>query len=76
MTHDLIGRVLEILGHQLSRVIINELKNSTFFALLELEANGEKKLVDCRPSDGIALAVQTGAALFVHEKVLEAVTSE
>lgn len=75
MTHDLIGRVIENLDHSLLRIVITELKDNTFFAVLVLGKNDseEESPVDCRPSDAIALAVQTGAPIFVSKKVLDAV---
>ena len=73
MTHDLIGRILEQLGYRLSRVVVNKLESSTFFALITLERDGDEHLVDCRPSDGIALAVQLGAPIYVAREVFDAV---
>jgi len=78
MTHDLIGGILAKLECKVNRVIITELKDSTFFAVLELEANGtgEPRRVDCRPSDAIALAVQLGAPIFVAKQVLDIVAPD
>ena len=78
MTHDLIGRVLESTGWTLRHVVINELRETTFFAQLVLGHTGatgqqEERLVDCRPSDAIALAVQAKAKIFVARKVLDLV---
>ena len=75
MTHDLIGRVLGALHCEVRRVVVNELKDSTFFAMLVLRVAGEEQEheVDCRPSDAIAVAVQLGAPIFVARKVLDAV---
>ena len=74
MTHDLIGRVIDQLQHQLHRVVITELKDSTFYAVLVLvDDAGEERVVDCRPSDAIALAVQTSARIFVSKQVLDIV---
>lgn len=78
LTHDLVGRILAALDHRLHRVIISELRDSTFYATLVLvprdagtAATGTEKLVDCRPSDAIALAVQTGAPILVARDVFE-----
>ncbi|MBL8755038.1 MAG: bifunctional nuclease family protein [Planctomycetes bacterium] len=77
LTHDLIGRILGSLGHRLARVVISELKEGTFFATLVLvpretgTAMLDEKVVDCRPSDAIALAVQTGAPILVARDVFE-----
>lgn len=71
MTHDLLRNLLEELGATLARVVISELRESTFFAYLELRRNGEPILVDSRPSDALALALRTRAPIFVEERVLE-----
>ena len=77
LTHDLVGRILATLGHRLHRVIISELRDSTFYATLVLlprdagTSPGGEKLVDCRPSDAIALAVQTGAPILVARDVFD-----
>ncbi len=77
LTHDLIGRILLALGHRLARIVISELREGTFYATLVLvprdaAAHGEgEKHVDCRPSDAIALAVQTGAPILVARDVFE-----
>ncbi len=80
LTHDLVGRILTALGHRLSRVIINELREGTFFANLVLvpsdNPQGPEQTVDCRPSDAIALAVQTGAPILVAREVFEAVAND
>ena len=72
MTHDLLVATLDILGAKLERLIIDKLVNNTFHAKLELKAaDGASKMVDARPSDGIALAVRTNAPIFVEEEVLK-----
>jgi bifunctional DNase/RNase len=78
LTHDLIGRIIASLGHRLARVVISELRETTFYATLVLRprdtgdaATGADKTVDCRPSDAIALAVQTGAPILVARDVFE-----
>lgn len=80
LTHDLVGRVLTALDHRLAKVIINELREGTFFANLVLvprdEPQGPERNVDCRPSDAIALAVQTGAPILVAREVFEAVAND
>jgi bifunctional DNase/RNase len=73
MTHDLIGRILETLDWKLLRVAVTELRDSTFYAVLELDHDGERRYVDCRPSDAIALAVQMRSPVFVSKKVLDVV---
>ena len=72
LTHDLIGHILASLEWRLDRVVVTELKDSTFHANLELERDGERRLVDCRPSDAIALATQLHAPVFASRQVLDA----
>ncbi|MBL8749464.1 MAG: bifunctional nuclease family protein [Planctomycetes bacterium] len=81
LTHDLVGRILSSLGYRLQRVVINELREGTFYAMLSLvPRDGGKseteRTVDCRPSDAIALAVQTGAPILVARDVFEALASD
>jgi bifunctional DNase/RNase len=71
MTHDLLKNVLEQLGWSLERVVITELRESTFFAELHLSGNGQTQVVSSRPSDAIALAVRTGTVIFADESVLD-----
>jgi len=75
MTHDLIKNVLETLRAQLEHVLINDLKDNTFYALLALNVDGSQLLVDSRPSDAIALALRANAPIFVSKKVVEAAKS-
>ena len=72
MTHDLLVATLGELETKFERLIIDKLVNNTFHAKLELRSkDGTVKLVDARPSDGIALAVRTNASIFVDEEVLK-----
>jgi len=71
LTHDLMMNVLDELGVALERVIVNDLRDSTFFARLIFVRNGETFDIDSRPSDAIALAVQRQTPIFVEEKVFE-----
>ena len=71
MTHDLLRNLLAELGATLSRVIIADLRENTFYAYLELHRGGEVQLLDARPSDAIALAIRTKAPVYVDTKVLD-----
>jgi hypothetical protein len=71
MTHDLLKNVLVELGASLSRVVITNLRENTFYAYLELRRSEETILVDARPSDAIALSLRTKAPVFVDSRVLE-----
>lgn len=68
MTHDLIARLLSSLDDvQIERIVITRLEDKTFYAQLELEHSGEAVTVDCRPSDGIAVAIRLGVPIFAEE---------
>ncbi len=71
MTHDLIKNLIDHVGGRVERVIVTELVDNTFYAVIELNIDGEKSLLDSRPSDAIALALRTDAPIFVREEVLE-----
>ena len=71
MTHDLLKNLLGELGARVERVVINDLKENTFFARIHLIRGDAMLSVDSRPSDAIALAVRSQADIFVEEKVLE-----
>jgi bifunctional DNase/RNase len=71
MTHDLLRNLLRELDAELIRVIIAELRGSTFYAYLELRRDGDVLFVDARPSDAIALSMRVRAPIFVDSKVLE-----
>jgi len=71
MTHDLMRELLRELGATLRRVVISDLRESTFFAYLELDRGGETLFVDSRPSDALALALRVKAPVFVTPRVLE-----
>ena len=71
MTHDLLRNMISELNARVIRVVINDLRDSTFFAQIRL-ITGEKTLeVDARPSDAIALALRTEAPIFVAQSVLD-----
>lgn len=72
MTHDLLARVVDKLGGQVLRIIIDDFLGSTYYAKVVLEdATAEEMVIDSRPSDAIALAVRAGAPIFVAEGILE-----
>ena len=72
MTYDLFARILEDSGVSVLSATVNDLKDNTFYAVVELRlANGEIRRVDARPSDAIALALKTKAMIQVAEKVME-----
>lgn len=71
MTHDLLRLVLEKLGAMVEKIVISDLRESTFFALIHLQQKGESVTVDARPSDAIALALRTEAPIYVLRSVLD-----
>jgi len=70
MTHDLLNETLKVLGVAISKIVINDLKNNTFFASIYLVHRETDIIVDARPSDAIALALRADASIFVDEKVI------
>ena len=72
MTHDLTRNLIQNLNAELERIVITELKDSTFYASLWLSQNGEKLMVDARPSDAIALALRFDCPIYVSEDVMHA----
>ncbi len=70
MTHDLIKTVLMGLEAQVRKVVVSELKDDTFYALIWLERDGELITVDSRPSDALALALRTDCPIYVDDAVL------
>ncbi|MCX7607196.1 MAG: bifunctional nuclease family protein [Bacteroidia bacterium] len=71
LTHDLFINTLIALNVSLTEVTIHKLQDSTFFAYLLLDTKEELIEVDCRPSDGIALALRAGAPIYCEEEVLQ-----
>lgn len=71
MTHDLLNEMLKVLDVTIARIVITDLKNNTFFAVIQLVQNGEMLSIDSRPSDAIALALRANATIFVDEKVIQ-----
>lgn len=72
MTHDLIRNLIIESNLKISRIIINDLRDNTFFALIELKNADEETLtLDARPSDAIALALRLDCPIYVEQKVLD-----
>jgi bifunctional DNase/RNase len=71
MTHDLLRLVLNQLGATVEKIVISDLKESTFFAQIHLRQGGALVTVDARPSDAIALALRANAPIFVLRSVLD-----
>ena len=71
MTHDLLRNVINQLGGTVQRVAVTELRDNTFFAVVEILINENLVLLDARPSDAIALALRCDCPIFIREEVLE-----
>lgn len=71
MTHDLIRNLLVGFGAGIRKVVVNELKDDTFFAVIWVERNGELMSVDSRPSDALALALRLDCPIYVDDSVLK-----
>jgi bifunctional DNase/RNase len=71
MTHDLTRNLIRDLNAQLDRVVITELKDDTFLAVLWLRQGAETLTVDARPSDAIALALRADCPIYVAEEVMQ-----
>ncbi len=71
MTHDLLGGVIEGLGAKIEKIVINDLRNHTFYAEIYLSLDGRTVKIDSRPSDAIALGTASNTPIFVAEHVLE-----
>jgi hypothetical protein len=70
MTHDLVKNLLEVLGAEMARVVVDNLRENTFYASIYLRMNGQERRLDARPSDAIAIALRAGAPIFVTQDVL------
>jgi len=71
LTHDLIKSIISTLGVTVSRIVVSDLADDTFFAKIVLHVNGSLMEIDSRPSDAIALAVRTEAPIYAHDEIIE-----
>ena len=70
-THDLLASVLRTLGSEVVKVVVADLRDQTFYAVIHVRRDGQELEIDARPSDAIALALRTGSPVFVARSVLE-----
>ena len=70
LTHDLTLSLLSTFHSRLRRVIISDLKDSTYYATLYLETDGKETVLDSRPSDAIALALRAGVPIYANDRAL------
>ena len=71
MTHDLLKNVLLGLNVQVEKVVVNDLREDTFYALIWMRRDGQRMSVDSRPSDALALALRVDCPIFVEDEVLK-----
>jgi bifunctional DNase/RNase len=71
MTHDLLKNVIKYLKADIQKIVVSDLKENTFYALIYLSVNGEAVAIDARPSDAIALALRARAPIFVEDRVID-----
>ena len=71
MTHDLLRNVIHDLKASVQKIVVCDLQENTFFALIYLSLNGGTVAIDARPSDAIALALRTRAPIFVEDSVID-----
>lgn len=71
MTHDLLKNVLNDLEASVQKIVVSELRDNTFYAMIYINRNESIVAVDSRPSDAIALALRTKSPIFVEESVVE-----
>jgi bifunctional DNase/RNase len=71
MTHDLLRNIIGDLEGQVDRVVVSDLKDNTFYAVIHLTVRGERVAIDARPSDAIALALRTKSPILVEELVID-----
>lgn len=71
MTHDLIKNILDSLRVKVLKIEVNDLKDNTYYALIHVDVNKKRLVIDSRPSDAIAIALRTNAPIFVEESVIQ-----
>jgi hypothetical protein len=71
MTHDLLRNAIRDLRGQIEKIVVSDLKDNTFYALIHVRVDGELVAIDARPSDAIALALRARAPIFVEEAVID-----
>lgn len=71
MTHDLMKSMLDHLGVKVVKIEVNDLRDNTYFAVIHMEVDKKRMVIDSRPSDAIALALRVGASIFVEESVIK-----
>lgn len=71
MTHDLLKSVIAELGGEVQHIVVNDLRNDTFYAQIVIDQDGQTREIDSRPSDAIALSVRLDVPIYVAETVMD-----
>ncbi len=71
LTHDLIVNLITSLHASVEKVVVSDLKQNSYYALIHLKADGKSLVIDARPSDSLAIAVRIHCPIFIDEKVLK-----
>ncbi len=71
LTHDLLRSVIDAFGANIQSIVVNDLRNDTFYAKISFDIEGKHLDIDSRPSDALALAVRANAPIFVEDSVLD-----
>jgi bifunctional DNase/RNase len=71
LTHDLLKSVISELGGQVQHIVVNDLRQDTFYAQIMVEQDGQTRIIDSRPSDAIALSVRLDVPIYVEESVMD-----
>jgi bifunctional DNase/RNase len=71
LTHDLLKSVISELGGQVQHIVVNDLRQDTFYAQIMVEQDGQTRVIDSRPSDAIALSVRLDVPIYVEESVMD-----
>jgi bifunctional DNase/RNase len=70
LTHDLIKNILQELDIAVEKIVVTDLRDNTYFAIIHIKTQGKNHKIDSRPSDAIAIALRTGSPIFVEEEVI------
>ncbi len=70
MTHDLLKNFLDKLNIAIDKIVVNDVRNNTFYALIHGQVDGQPLIIDSRPSDAIALALRMSSPIFVEDEVV------
>jgi len=71
MTHDLLRNVIQDLNGDVQKIVVSDLKDNTFYAVIHVVVAGEMVMIDARPSDAIALALRVRAPIFAEDAVID-----